>query len=68
MQATTFEVRGMTCPSCVRHIDHALRRIATVTRVEVRLRDGVVVVEHAAPIDALLGALRDAGYDATPRS
>lgn len=68
-QRTQLNVRGMSCPSCIRHVDVALKELDGVTSVEVRLREGRVLVEHdpaAAPISALVSALRDAGYESTP--
>ncbi len=65
---TLLDVQGMTCHSCVRHVDHALGDLEGVSRVEVRLKEGKVVVEHdlrAAPIASLIEALRAAGYEAS---
>jgi copper chaperone len=66
---TVLEVLGMTCPSCVRHVNAALTAIDGVTKVDVRLRDGKVVVEHdpsVASVSTLVEALRDAGYESAP--
>jgi copper chaperone len=66
---TILDVTGMSCPSCVRHIDDALGHLAGVARVEVRLSDGKVVVQHEpdkAAIDDLIAALREAGYESSP--
>ncbi len=63
-----FDVMGMTCHSCVRHIDHALRELAGVTKVEVLFREGKVRVQHdasEAPIESLIEAMREAGYEST---
>lgn len=63
-QETTFDVEGMTCGSCVRHINEALRELDEVRDVDVRLREGKVVVTHEnASVEAMLEALRDAGYE-----
>jgi copper chaperone len=62
---TVLEVEGMTCPSCVRHVSTALTALVGVAKVDVKLRDGLVVVKHdatQAPIDRLVAALADAGY------
>lgn len=67
---TSLQVLGMTCPSCVRHVDAALTALDGVEKVDVRLRAGLVVVQHdasAAPIERLIEALRDAGYEARPQ-
>ena len=65
---TLLEVMGLSCPSCVAHIDEALRDIAGVSAVEVRMADGRVLVRHdpgVASLERLVEALRDAGYEAT---
>ncbi|MDP9034820.1 MAG: heavy-metal-associated domain-containing protein, partial [Myxococcota bacterium] len=36
----------MTCPSCVRHIEHAVRELDGVADVQVNLRQGEVRVRH----------------------
>ncbi len=66
---TLLKVTGMTCGNCVRHVDHALRDLEGVSAVEVRLREGEVVVKHDAEkarVEALLEALREAGYEGVP--
>ena len=63
-QETTFNVEGMTCGSCARHIDQALREVDGVCDVDVRLSEGKVRVTHEnASVDTMLKALRDAGYE-----
>lgn len=65
---TVLQVEGMTCNNCVRHVDEALREVAGVQAVEVRLADGRVTVEHdpaRAPVAAMLEAVREAGYEAS---
>lgn len=66
MTETQLNVKGMSCPSCIRHINQALTEIDGVAQVEVRLREGRVLVQHAADIDpsALRGAIEEAGYEA----
>jgi copper chaperone len=70
-QATILNVEGMTCPSCIRHVSAALHELDGVGAVQVELRAGTVRVEHdaaAAPIERLIDALRDAGYESRPRA
>ncbi|HZF55822.1 MAG TPA: heavy metal-associated domain-containing protein [Polyangiaceae bacterium] len=65
---TLLDVAGMSCHSCVRHINEALDELPGVSKVEVRLDDGKVLVQHdpgAAPADRLIEALRDAGYESS---
>lgn len=68
---TILRVEGMTCPSCIRHITEALHDVDGVGKVDVKLRDGLVVVQHdaiEAPVGRLIDALRDAGYESRARS
>ena len=61
-----LSVSGMTCASCVRHVDRALRDLEGVSAVTVRMREGKVAVSHdpsEAPVETLIEALREAGYD-----
>lgn len=63
---TILDVQGMTCGSCVRHVTIALKDIDGVERVDVKLRDGTVAIKHdlvEAPVDTLIEALREAGYE-----
>jgi copper chaperone len=65
---TLLDVSGMSCQSCVRRVEGALREVEGVRGVEVRLREGKVLVKHddgAAPAAQLVAALRDAGYAST---
>ena len=65
---TLLDVMGMSCPSCIRHVNAALADIEGVAKVEVRLRDGKVLVRHdpaVANVNTLIEALREAGYDST---
>jgi len=65
---TTLDVTGMSCSSCVRHVNDALGNLPGVAKVEVRLGDGKVVVQHEpdkTSIDNLIAALREAGYESS---
>jgi copper chaperone len=67
---TVLAVEGMTCGSCIRHVTHALKELEGVDAVEVKLREGLVFVKHdaaEAPVDQLIDALREAGYDSQPK-
>ena len=68
---TTLDVLGMTCRSCVAHVDGALREVDGVRSVDVRFRDGKVVVVHDpsdASVERLVEALAHAGYEAKPNA
>lgn len=62
---TVLRVEGMTCGNCVRHVDETLRELDGVEDVAVSLPDGRATVKHAAAcsVEAMLEALREAGYD-----
>ena len=62
---TQLKVEGMTCPSCIRHVSTALKDVDGVDEVEVKLREGKVMVKHAAEVKvvSLVSALREAGYE-----
>lgn len=66
-RSTSFEVQGMSCGSCVRHVTAALKEIEGVNQVEVKLREGQVVVWHDATRVApkqVIRALAEVGYPA----
>lgn len=66
---TVLQVEGMSCRSCVSHVDRALRELAGVRGVQVKLREGLVLIEHdpeLAPLDSLIEALREVGYESRP--
>lgn len=62
---TSHTVVGMTCDHCVGAVRREVAGIAGVTKVEVDLATGEVVVESAEPIDAdvFAEAVHEAGYE-----
>lgn len=68
-EQTILTVTGMSCSSCVRHVSSALRAVPGVTTVDVQLRAGLAEVQHGdeASVDALISAVREAGYEAGAR-
>lgn len=67
---TILDVTGMTCPSCIRHVDHALKELEGVEQVDVRLHEGKVSVQHdpeEVPVASLVAAIVEAGYQAEER-
>ena len=67
-EATTLEVRGMTCNNCVRHVTKALQGLPGVRAVEVDLASGSTRVQHepgAVSVAEMLAAVEDAGYEAS---
>ena len=65
---TLLDVQGMSCASCVHHVGTALKDVDGVAKVDVRLREGKVLVRHDADvsIESLVKALSEAGYDSSP--
>lgn len=64
-QTTLLDVEGMTCGSCVRHINQALGSLEGVREVQVKMREGQALVLHdfaKISIDGLIEALSEAGY------
>jgi copper chaperone len=68
MKNTELNVEGMSCGSCVGHVDEVLYELQGVTNVDVRLGDGKVVVQHdpdRVSVGRLIAALGQAGYEAS---
>jgi copper ion binding protein len=66
MKETVLEVEGMSCSSCVRHVEGALRGIDGVTRADVDLGAKRARVQHdpaKASVEQMIAAVVDAGYE-----
>jgi copper chaperone len=62
-----LRITGMTCNSCVRHVEGALRAVPGVVAVEVHLIDQKAKVIHdpeRSPLPILIAAVSGSGYDA----
>ncbi|HET8995432.1 MAG TPA: heavy metal-associated domain-containing protein [Acetobacteraceae bacterium] len=57
-------VTGMTCQGCVNAVTRVLSRVQGAQEVQVDLAAGRAVVHGNAEPDALLAAVRKAGYGA----
>ena len=71
IETIVLNVSGMSCGACVRHVTRALEGMRGVSHVDVGLVEKRAVVEFdpgQVDIQALQAAIRDAGYDAAPRS
>jgi Cu+-exporting ATPase len=68
MPTQRLRVKGMTCAACVRRVEKVLTRTPGVQAATVNLATETAEVEAAQPIDidALIDAIRAAGYDAEP--
>ena len=67
----TLDVRGMTCASCVDHVEGALKELSGVQDAVVNLGLGtarVVYVPGVVSTSAMKRAVRDVGYEAQERS
>ena len=67
----TLDVRGMTCASCVAHVEGALKELAGVHEVTVNLGLGtgrVVFIPGVVTTGAMKRAVRNVGYEASERN
>ena len=67
LETIRFPIEGMTCVSCVGHIEHAVRTIEGVCRVRVDLRRETATVSREPALvsnAALAAAVARAGYRA----
>lgn len=62
---STYNVSGMSCQHCVDAVTAEVGRLDGVEQVQVDLPTGAVTVTSRAPLalDAVRGALDEAGYD-----
>jgi copper ion binding protein len=70
MSTATYTVAGMTCGHCVDAVTEEVSRLHGVTRVDVDLPSGGLVVTSDAPVEesAVRAAVEEAGYElAQPR-
>jgi copper chaperone len=63
---TTLSIPDMSCGHCKTAVTKALTSVPGVIAVDVDLEGGTAEVEGDAPVAALLAALDQAGYPATP--
>ncbi len=64
---TLLKVSGMSCGHCVRAVKDALEGVAGVREARVSLEEGRAEVEHeGAPVESLVAAVREEGYEAEP--
>jgi len=66
MTQTQLAVSGMTCDHCVRHVTEAISKVAGVNSVNVKLAEGIAVIESdsALNLEAVKEAVVAAGYSA----
>ncbi len=59
-----LNINGMTCGHCVAHTKKNLEAVPGVSEVEVALEPGAAVVRGDVDADALIAAVKEAGYEA----
>jgi Cu+-exporting ATPase len=68
--SVTLNVQGMTCASCVAHVEGALKELDGVTKATVNLALNTAKVEYVptlATVARMKAAIRDAGYEASEK-
>jgi copper chaperone len=65
MNTIELHVEGMSCESCVKHVNEALLPLSGVQSVQVDVKAGRVRIAGEADSAALIAALDEAGYPAT---
>ena len=61
-----YLVSGMVCAACRSHVEKAVGRVPGVTSCAVNLLSGVLNVEGGFDPEAVIRAVRQAGYEAVP--
>ncbi len=66
----SLPIEGMTCASCVFHVEKALSKVEGVGSVAVNLATEKAEIKPSGPVDraALVQAVKDAGYDVPERT
>jgi copper chaperone len=67
-QETILNVDGMTCMSCVRHIEGVVGELEGIRAIDVKLREGTVRVQHdeaTASLTRMIEVLDEAGYESS---
>ena len=61
----TLNIAGMTCASCVAHVERALMKVEGVQAASVNLatETATVTAPAAVPLSALIDAVAKAGYE-----
>lgn len=64
---TTLKISGMTCGHCVNHVKDALEGVKGVKKAKVDLDSASAVIDHKdeVPLDMLVSAVSEAGYEVT---
>lgn len=70
MSQQNFKVEGMSCGHCEAAVREEVSKIPGVTTISVSAQDGSLQVDEDGTVsaDAIIAAVEEAGYDATPVS
>ncbi|MFP5492213.1 MAG: heavy-metal-associated domain-containing protein [Bacteriovoracia bacterium] len=60
-----YNVNGMSCMSCVNHIEKAIKAVDSTSAVEVKLRDGIVNVSSKENLQKIQTVIEEEGYTVT---
>lgn len=63
-----YTVTGMSCAACSSRVEKAVSKVAGVTACSVSLLTNSMGVEGTAAAEAIIAAVEDAGYGASPKS
>jgi P-type Cu+ transporter len=66
MISLQFKVNGMSCSSCVRHVEQALKSVHGVTAVTVVLETELAQVTYdpsQTSVEQMIDAVNDEGYE-----
>lgn len=68
MQKVIFDIQGMTCSSCVAHVEKAVNKLDGIKNVQVNLLQNSMIVEYdenKLNNEKIIDAVIDAGYGAS---
>lgn len=63
-----LNVENMTCGGCARHVTKSVQALDGNAKVDVDLGAKKVCVDTSADLQAVVAAITDAGYPATPKT
>lgn len=63
---TQLKITGMTCGHCQKAVTEALESVDGVNAVRVDLNEGRAEVDGSADLKALVSAVEEEGYQASP--
>lgn len=60
-----FDVRGMSCAACVKHVEDAVKKVDGVKTCMVSLTSSSMIVDHEGSEAEIIKAVKKAGYEAS---